>query len=632
MPAPATTGKAANAPAAPRLAYVPALDGLRALAVAAVVLYHSHLNVWPGGFLGVDVFFVLSGYLITCVLLSGYKRTGHMHFRQFWLARARRLLPALLLMLAVTAAYTALFLPDDAARFRGDSLAALGYVTNWFFIFGEQSYFTAIGRPSMVQHLWSLAVEEQFYLVWPLVMGSLLWIWKLRRKALFATVIAGAAVSASLMSLIYDPATDPSRVFYGTDTHAHGLLIGAALAIVWPAWRLTAPTGRKAPLILDTAGLVGLLALLWCFANLSEFDPSLYPGGYLQVNLVAALVVAVAVHPASRILKLLLGNAPMRWIGQRSYGIYLWHWPVFQVTRPELDVPLDGMPLMALRVGVTVGLAALSYKYVEMPVREGAIGRWLQTVKTKTGQRRIALRRLALAGLAGIAAVALLGAGLAVAEPADRPPGFESDSVRIEASVPAPGDTAPANTAPADTAPADTVPADPNAPVDPTATTAPAPAPAPPMLVTAIGDSVMLGAHEALVAEIGPGLTLDAAVSRQYEQALNVVRAMATAGTLGERVVLHLGTNGVIRPEQFAEMMTLLAGVPKVVVVNVAVPRPWEGPVNEVIANGVPNYPNAVLIDWKSFADAHRDLFVNDGVHLTHGGGVIYADIIAQNL
>src|ERR671921_2715367 len=229
-----------------RLSYLPSLDGLRAFAVIAVLL-HDALPIWiRGGFLGVEVFFVISGYLITTLLLTEWHQQGRINLVGFWLRRALRLLPALYLLLVVTLVFAVVFLPGEVARLRDDALAAFGYVTNWYLILGEQSYFETTGRPSLLQHLWSLAVEEQFYLLWPLLITVALWgvspmrRWRRRRLALFIA-IAGAAGSALLMAALYQPGVDPSRVYYGTDTRVAGLLFGAALAFVWvpghlPRW------------------------------------------------------------------------------------------------------------------------------------------------------------------------------------------------------------------------------------------------------------------------------------------------------------------------------------------------------------------------------------------------------------
>lgn len=628
MSAPVPTSWRAAGPRPPRLRYLPALDGLRAVAVVAVLLYHSYdLSVFRGGLLGVDVFFVLSGYLITCVLVVGYRGERRVDLRTFWLRRARRLLPALFLVLGVTCAYTALFLPHEAARLRTDALAALGYVTNWHLIFGGQSYFETLGRPSMVQHLWSLAVEEQFYLLWPLVMAAGFAVFRRRRRFLALGVLAAAVGSALLMGLLYDPGGDPSRVFYGTDTHASGLMIGAALAFVWPPWRLSQETGRRAPLVLDIVGLLALGALLWSFQNVSEFDVGLYRGGYFAFGLVAAVVVGVAAHPAARRFASVLGSAPLRWIGIRSYGIYLWHWPVYQVTRPGLDIPLRGFALLALRVAITVSLAALSYRFVEAPIRSGALGRALESWRQAAPvRRRTLVRRLRLGALGGAAAISVLGLGLASSEPAPDPPGFTSEAASIEVTTTTAPPTTTTTTSPttASTAPPTTA--------APTTTTARDPAAAPVTRITAIGDSVMLGSQAALHQVFGDVLQLDAAVSRQFDSALDVAGLLAAADQLGERVVVHLGTNGVIRSEQLDALMQTLAEVPRVLVLNTNVPRPWQGPVNEVLAAVVPEYPNAVLVDWKSVAAAHPEWFAADGVHLTGDGAAAYSRLIAERL
>ncbi len=594
-----------GAPYAPTLPYAPALDGLRALAVTAVLLYHSDLSGFRGGFLGVDVFFVLSGFLITAVLLAGVHQTGSVGLRRFWAGRARRLLPALVLVIGVTCAYTALFLSHEAARLRGDAFAALGYVMNWHLVFGDQSYFAGVGRPSMVQHLWSLAVEEQFYLLWPLLLAGGLAVWRRRPTRLVLAVVLAAAASALWMARVYDP-LDPSRVHYGTDTHASGLLIGAALAMVWPPGRLSRKTGKRAPFILDLAGLGGVAALVWCFGNLTEFDDALYRGGYFGFGLVAAAVVAVAVHPAARLTGLVLGNRLLRWIGVRSYGIYLWHWPVYLVTRPRLDVSLTGWSLLGLRAAITLTLAALSYRFVEAPIRAGAIGRSLASIRRgRPLVRKRMVRRVRVAVVAGVGVVSLLGVGMALAEPAPPPPGFPTRAIRIDVTTSVP------TTAPAPT----TVPA--------------------PTRVTAVGDSVMLGAHDALAQVVGAiplQLQIDASVSRQFDDAVEVVGLLAASGQLGDRVVVHLGTNGVIRPEQLDELMKVAAAVPRVLLVNASVPRPWEQQVNDTLAGGAPSYRNAVLVDWKGAAATHPEYFVEDGVHLTPAGAAAYSQLIAGSL
>jgi len=382
------------------LPYSPGLDGLRALAVIAVLLYHAELACIPGGFLGVEVFFVISGYLITALLLAEWRQRGRIGLKTFWMRRARRLLPALYVLLVVCLAFAVVFLPGEVARLRGDVLAALGYATNWYLIFGHVSYFEAVGRRSLLQHLWSLAVEEQFYLIWPpvLALGLLIGATRLRRRRMLIVALAGAGASAVATALLYAPGVDPSRIYYGTDTRATGLLCGAALAFLWSPGDKYRPSeerhhrlelggrgrfrrrwGWTAPLLLDIVGFAALGGLIWFFLHLGEFRPFLYKGGFALVALSTTALIMTVVNPYTLIGARLLGSAPLCWIGVRSYGIYLWHWPVFMVSRPDLDVPFDGLPLLALRLGVTVLLADLSYRFVETPIRRGALGRTWRT-------------------------------------------------------------------------------------------------------------------------------------------------------------------------------------------------------------------------------------------------------------
>jgi peptidoglycan/LPS O-acetylase OafA/YrhL len=607
------------------LGYLPALDGLRALAVGAVLLYHADLGSFSGGFLGVDVFFVLSGYLITCVLLDNRRTAGRVELRRFWMRRARRLLPALVVLIVVTCAYTVMFLPDEAAKLRDDIISALAYVMNWHLIFQGQSYFESFGRAPFFQHLWSLSVEEQFYLVWPLLLSGGLVIWNGARTRLAIAILALAGVSALLMALLYTPGGDPSRVYYGTDTHASGLLIGAALAVLWPPWRLSKNTGRGAPLALEAAGIIGLAVLLWCFMNVSEFDAGLYRGGYPAIALITALVVAVVVHPAVRLSSGVLGLAALRWIGQRSYGIYLWHWPVYLVTRPDIDVPFSGIPLLVLRVAITVAIAAASYRFVEVPIRSGVLGRRLDALRrSPRPHRQHVAKSLGFVGGCALVGAVLVGVGLAAADPVSPPRGFPREDARIAiksgngrawtttTKAPSPLTKAPAKT----TTPAPT-------------TTLP-----PPLggRVTAVGDSVMLGAQRALERSLGDRLQLDASVSRHTPEAIDVIRNLHGAGMLGDEFVLHLGTNGTLDGGQFDEIMQMLSGVRRVVVVNAKVDRPWEQQVNDTIAAGVTRYPNAVLFDWHAAGIEHPEFFVGDGVHLTGDGARYYALVITSKL
>ena len=406
--------------------YMPGLDGLRAIAVLAVIAYHLELGWAPGGLLGVGVFFTLSGYLITDLLLGQRDAVGRLRLGDFWLRRARRLLPALFLMLAVVVAWVTLFDRAQLPILRGYVAAAALYVSNWWNIIREASYFSRFGPPPTLDHLWSLAVEEQFYLIWPFV----LWFglrYARGRYRLAGLTLAAAALSAILMVLLYQPGVDPTRVYEGTDTRAFGLLLGAALAMVWPSRRLRADLALRRRLLLDVAGVVGLVLIALLIWRTDQYSPFLYRGGIVLLSAGTVLVVAALAHPASW-LGPALGWAPLRWIGVRSYGIYLWHFPIIVLTTPNVLKSVD-LPLQILQVVATIIVAALSWRFVEEPIRRGALGRiWAQARsgvwRTKAVPRRAVPRRIyrrqrrqrIAAGVVSVAALGVLaldGAGLA---------------------------------------------------------------------------------------------------------------------------------------------------------------------------------------------------------------------------
>ena len=658
-----------------RLPYQPGLDGLRAFAVFAVLLYHAELRWFSGGFLGVEIFFVVSGYLITTLLLEEWRQRGRIDLRAFWLRRARRLFPALYLLLAVTLAFAVLFLPEEVAGLRGDALAAVGYVTNWYLVLGQESYFETVGRPSLLQHLWSLAIEEQFYVLWPLLFaaGMSFGIVRWRGRRLLLVALVGAAASALLMAILYSPEVDPSRVYYGTDTRAAGLLIGVSLALVRAPWRdavsdgvdhhavawrhwhrnrwmgwLQHRVGWTSPLLLDLIGLAALGGLVWFCLWLDESQSFLYQGGFTAVALTTAVLIAVVVNPRARLGSGLLGRQPLRWIGQRSYGIYLWHWPVFMVTRPELDVSITGLPLLALRLGTTVLLAALSYRYVETPIRNGALGRAWKALRESQGAWRWQVG-FAWAGALGTCAAfsVVLGVALVRAQPPAPPSYLSVQAVHTKAPVTSSETTdAESSATKAESTEVETPVKTPTTEdaegpdAKPEAagtrngtapTSARAGTPASAGRITAIGDSVMVGAAGELTRALGEP-EIDAEVGRQAPAVIELLNQRRAKGQLGDEVVVHIGNNGTLSAEQFDEMMRALKGVRRVVFVNVNVPRSWEQPNNDVLAEGVRRYSNAVLADWHAASVNRPEFFVEDGYHLRTEGQQVYADLIAAQL
>lgn len=375
----------------PHSRYMPGLDGLRALALIGVMGYHWNFGFAGGGFLGVSLFFVLSGYLITDILASQWHHQRRIDLKDFWIRRFRRLLPAMLLMLFILVVWVTLFDRSRLLTLRGEVLGAVTYISNWQFIYQQQSYFESFGPPSPLGHFWSLAVEEQFYLLWPLIMLAGLKLFP-RRGQLFSFIAAGAAASALVMALIYQPGEDPSRVYYGTDTRAFGLLIGAGLAIVWPSWKLSLQVSTAVRRRLNLTGAAALLIILFMMWQVDRYDPFLYRGGMFLFSMAAAVLVAVLAHPAASISRLLSWK-PLLWVGVRSYGTYLWHYPVMILTSPASGSGDLSLPQVVLQITASVILAALSWKYVEEPIRHGGLKKlWLKVRSVRRRPASISLK------------------------------------------------------------------------------------------------------------------------------------------------------------------------------------------------------------------------------------------------
>jgi len=370
-PGTAAIVSASERPAA-RLPYMPGVDGLRALAVAAVFIFHAGATWLPGGFLGVDVFLVISGYLITALLLAEQRRSGRIDLKRFWIRRVRRLIPALLVMIGGTLTAMVILHSGEVARLKGAVLSSLGYVTNWYFVVADVPYFQRFERPNVFLHLWSLAVEEQFYLLWPMVAALVVVVIGLRPWVLGLIAFAGVVASTWWGWHMYDPYELPWRIYYGTDTRAVGLLVGVVGAILLSPARLTPIASRLGRVLLDVVGLLALAGVLWCMVRIDEFNAPLYQGGFLKLSVATIVLIVVVAHPSS-LAGRAFGWSVLVWIGARSYGIYLWHWPVLMLTRPGQDVGMSGAPLLTIQFALAVGIAALSYRYVEMPIRRNGM-------------------------------------------------------------------------------------------------------------------------------------------------------------------------------------------------------------------------------------------------------------------
>ncbi len=651
-----------------RSARMAGLDGLRALAVVGVLLYHAGMSWVPGGFLGVDLFFVISGFLITSLLISERQRSGAISISRFYLRRARRLLPALFAMVAATSLYMALFARGDFKQARGDIGAAAGYFSNWWYVLHHRSYFVAVGRQPPLQHLWSLAVEEQFYLVWPVVIVLLLFV-RVRLRWVFAVALAGAVASAWWMRFLairgnvpYD--TDSARLYFGTDTHASALLLGAAGAALMAGLarrraRLGRDVGTATTVCADLAGLVALIAVCRIMHTQLEASAQLFRTGFFVFAAVALVAVVTVSLPGSA-LGAVLDVAPLRWIGTRSYALYLWHWPVFVYTRPGLDWPLQGWADIAARFAITAVLTEASYQLVERPIREQGFAAYLRNGP----QLRLRAPRLpdswrvvapvvgAITGIVLVVGATTFAANLgdrhsnsrtsavAPALPPAAPPSSIAAPVRattppasasaIKASPAASPSSSPPRTQHT-TTPTHHASSKPTSAPPPPAGKASATPPAipsgPPPAISAVGDSVLIDGTVALQQDC-PSTEVYAVVGWQAKSVFAQIDALRAANHLGATVVIATGTNGLVSPQELDAVLTSLADRQRVVLVNDHMDRAWAAPNNALFPQAVKAHPNAVLVDWDAAAAAHPDWLTQDGVHLTPAGRVPYASLL----
>jgi peptidoglycan/LPS O-acetylase OafA/YrhL len=574
---------------APHLSYRPGLDGLRALAVAAVFLYHSQHRWMPGGFLGVDLFFVLSGYLITSLLLVEWEARNRIDLRYFWLRRARRLFPALVVVVLGALALAAIFARGDLARTRGDAFSSLFYYTNWHLILANHSYFVRMGNPSLLQHLWSLAVEEQFYVIWPLLLvpGLVL----VGRKRLPFVIVAGIAVSAALMWLLYTP-TDPSRVYYGTDTRAFLLLMGILLALVWPAIERI----RRGLPLLELLGVAALVGSVLLFRQMEDFNPTLYRGGDVAAAFCFAVLIAAVAHPATGIGRA-LGVQPLRWLGERSYGIYLWHWPIILLLRPGVDIPWTGPGVVALQAAIVLSAAALSYRYVEQPIRTGSL------------QRRLAERprrlRLELVGAGALGLVAAFAILFVVPKALNPVTGYVNPQP-VKAAV------KPSHTA-----------------TQHVADKQKKQRALPPGRILALGDSVMLSCSRQLRGALLHRVRIDATVGRQIDDTIGDLDRLRKHHRLPKTLVLQVGNNGPLWYDDLVNLRHALRGIPDVVVVNVRNATSWQDESNHALDNWLHGWRTAHLADWYG---SSTNKMLSDGTHPWPYGCTIYAHVIGDTL
>ena len=575
--------------------HIPAIDGLRAIAVIAVLLYHLGFGWIPGGFLGVDLFFVISGYVITRLLLDSIQRSGGLDLRGFYAARIRRLLPALLFMIVSTALFVGVWAPEAIKRFLTDIPFVLTGTMNWALVYRHQDYFEAIGRPPLLQHTWSLAVESQFYLVWPLIL--LLVLKQFGKKMIPGAAIAIATVSglALLILSMRMDATNAQRVshvYFGTDTHSIGLFLGAALAVSWIPQNLSTKITKRAQDFVDGIGVVGLLGILASFLFINESDATLYRIAFPLAGLFGCAIIMSLVHPASRFAPL-LSTKPILWIGERSYAIYLWHWIIFQVTRPTVDLAGATWALYTLRILIVFALADISLRWVELPIRTGAVESWFRGMKYRTKKVRVRQKSSVLAGLLAIIIATSLVSANALSYDARAKAALKvSLEVPVSAQNPTPNPEKPS--------------------------------------LWLTGDSVILGIRYELSQHVPIGL-VNARVGRQAGELITVLHHDKSTMP-NSPVVLDLGNNNRLTREEITSVFEEIKNQPQIILVNTAVPRPWRDANDALIEEFAKKYPQMTVVDWRKISSGHPEYFGPDGVHLVPDGIAVYVSAILSVL
>ena len=574
--------------------YIPAIDGLRAVAVIAVMLYHLGVSWIPGGFLGVDLFFVISGYVITRLLLDSIQRSGGLDLRAFYKSRLRRLLPPLAFMIVTTTLFIGVWAPDTIKRLLTDTPFALTGIMNWWLVFEQQDYFESIGRPPLLQHTWSLAVEAQFYLIWPLIL--LLVLRQLGRKVIpvaALTIAIGSGIALLLVSLRIDSSSSQSvsHVYFGTDTHSIGLFLGAALAVNWIPQNLKVDIAKRAQDVIDAIGVFGFLGILTCFLFIDESNPTLYKIAFPLAGIFGCAIIMSIVHPASRFAPLLQGKAIL-WIGERSYAIYLWHWIVFQVTRPSVDLAGASWALYALRVLIVFALADISLRWVELPFRNRYIESWFRGMKYRTKKVRVRQKTtLALSIVSVLLATSLVSANAIAIS--DR----NLAKLKLEITSGAEVQTQISN-------PADGL--------------------------WVVGDSVILGIRHELSGRRDVGL-INAHVGRQAPELIEVLNK-DKARMAGAPIIVNMGNNNRHAETEVVSIFEAIKDQPQIIVVNTAVPRGWKDENNSLIAQVAASYQNVKIVDWNKISEGHPEYFAPDGVHLVPTGIAVYVDAILAEL
>lgn len=600
--------------------YITGFDGVRTLAVIGVILYHLMPFKFQGGFLGVPIFLVLSGYLITDHLFIEYDRTHTVDIIGFYKRRMKRLYPALVTMLMATTAYLTLFQRQLLVHIKGVLVTNLLYVYNWFEIYHGESYFDKFGNQSPFTHLWTLSIEGQFYLFWPLVM-ILLFIFVRKKQTYFDIFLIFSFVSALLMAVLYHVGQDPSRVYYGTDTRMFSILLGACLAVVWPSGRLSDYLETKPRLLLDAVGIVSFILMIWMFMKSSGQSELLYRGGMFFFSVLTVLFIGTVAHPGADINRLMT-NPVFTWIGKRSYGIYIYQYPVLIFY--ELSVPnVAAHPWINafIEVAIILAISELSYRFIEKKLQHYDYSHLWSDIR-EFFSRDSAYGWKRIWGVLAVAMVAIAMVGVAHEPSASAVQKDNHLAAAIKKNEKQVKSNNKRHLSKAEIKKQEKAH---------NGLTKSQKKAAAKMKITAVGDSVMADGSTTLQG-IFPKMYIDAKVGRQVDEIIPILQSLKASGKLSKTILVSEGTNGPFTPQTMSQIMKI-AGKRKVYWVNVHVPtKTWQNQVNNDLKKSAKKYSNLKIINWYSYCQNHPEWFYGDNVHPNPKGLKHYGKFIAKNI
>lgn len=600
--------------------YITGFDGIRSLAVIGVILYHLLPTSMKGGYLGVPIFFVVSGYLITDLLRQEWEQNGKINIWQFYVRRMKRLYPGLVFLLITASAYITLFQRGLLNNLRGVVLSSLFYVNNWWQINNGLSYFDRFANESPFTHIWSLAVEAQNYLIWPIIF-VLLMVFVRKKKNIFYVIMGTAIASAILMMVLYSPNGDPTRVYYGTDTRLFSIWMGSALAFVWPSTRLKKNIPEQAKKVLNLAGFSSLIILILFFFFLDDHLSFIYYGGFFLVSLLCMVLVAVTAHPGAS-LNRWLTNPVFSWIGKRSYGIYLYQFPVMIFYEAKVSGIADHVLLhTVIEITLILLISELSYRFIERPLARFDYSQTFRVVKGWFTKPIFSWKKPWVVPGTLVVAIALVGFVTApknavTADQEQLQKNIAESKKLAEKSQNNQGN----NVAPID-----------QAILDKYDLTKAQGEKAQQLELTAFGDSVMLDAAADLK-ELYPQVVVDGDVGRQLYTSLPYIEELKNRDLLKDTVLIGLGTNGSFSEAQFDSLMNAI-GDRKVYWVNVRVPtKRWQNEVNAMLTEMEKKYDNMTVIDWYGYSNGHSEWFYDDQVHPNPDGMLNYIHLVSEAL